>query len=120
MTDYVACCGLDCGSCRAYVATRSGDRALASEVAKAWSNPVEGNYTANDIWCDGCHSGRLHGFCLKCPVRLCAKGKRLANCGECRSYPCGPLEALWGSWVEASPLEAKRNLDRLRAKTPPS
>jgi hypothetical protein len=120
MTENVAKCGLDCDKCRAYIATRTNDWTLADEIAVAWSNPEEGTYAANDIWCDGCHSDRLHGFCLRCPVRLCARERKLTNCGVCDEYPCGKLKVLWGSWVEASPAEASANLERGRVRTPPS
>ena len=115
MTERIACCGLDCGACRAYIATKRNDRRLAAEIAKLWSNAIEGNYTVDDIWCDGCHSDRLHGFCAKCPVRICANNKGLMNCGECADYFCEKLGALYGSWVESSGVEAKANLDRLQA-----
>jgi hypothetical protein len=116
----VACCGLDCSKCRAYLATRKGDDVSAAEIAKFWSNPEEGNYKPEDIWCNGCHSDRLHAFCAKCPVRACVKDKEFRNCSGCGDYPCGKLGSLWGSWIEASPVEAKANLDIMRceARTP--
>jgi len=111
----MSCCGLDCSKCRAYVATRKKDRTSAAEIARLWSSPEEGDYKPEDIWCDGCHSNhRLHAFCVKCPVRACAKGKGLGNCGECGDYLCGKLKMLWGSWTEASPVEARTNLDRIK------
>jgi len=109
----IACCGLDCGKCRAYQATRRMDRGAAAEIAKFWSNPRVGNYVPEDIWCDGCHSNRLHAFCTSCPVRICAKDKRLDNCGTCGEYPCDKLKSLYESWVESSPSEAKANLERV-------
>jgi hypothetical protein len=115
MAERIACCGLDCWVCRAYIATKSNDRKLATEIAKLWSNAIEGTYTVDDIWCDGCHSNRLHGFCAKCPVRICANGRRLRNCGECTDYSCDKLDALYDLWVESSPVNAKENLERLRA-----
>ena len=111
----VACCGLNCITCRAYLVTRKGDRASAAEIAALWSNQKEGNYKPEDVWCDGCHSDRLHAFCVKCPVRACTKERGLGNCGGCREYPCGKLKTLWESWIEASPLEARANLDRVRS-----
>ena len=111
----MSCCGLDCSKCRAYVATRGSDYASATETARRWSNPEEGDYKPEDIWCDGCHSDhRLHAFCAKCPVRACAKGKGLDNCGGCGEYPCEKLGSLWGSWIEASPVESRTNLDRIK------
>jgi hypothetical protein len=116
MIERISYCGLDCVKCRAYIATKENNSNVAAEVAKLWSNAIEGNYTVDDIWCDGCHSDRLHGFCAKCPVRTCAKGKRIGNCGECNGYPCDKLEALYDIWVESSPIEAKANLEKLRAE----
>ena len=108
----IVCCGLDCGKCRAYLATRRIDRGTAAEIAKFWSNPEEDNYMPDDVWCDGCHSDRLQAFCSKCSVRICAKERRLENCGKCKEYPCEKFIPLWRSWVEVSPDEAKANLDR--------
>ncbi len=120
MTEVLGCCGLDCEKCRAYIATRNKDVKLAAELAKLWSISDDRNYKVEDIWCDGCHSGRLHGFCIRCPPRLCAKERKLANCGICKEYPCEKLEGVWKSWVESNPKAAKANLDRVRARTPPS
>lgn len=119
MTEIIAYCGLDCGKCRAYIVTRKKNYTSAAEIARLWSNPEEGDYKPEDIWCDGCHSNRLHAFCVKCPVRICAKEREIENCSRCVDYPCVKLKSLWRSWIEASPSDARVNLDRIRAKTPP-
>ena len=116
MTEIIAYCGLDCGKCRAFIATKTNNQKLAGEIAKLWSNSIEGIYTVDDIWCDGCNSNRLHGFCAKCPVRICANNRRLENCGECPDYLCDKLQDLYDSWIESSPLEAKKNLEKLRSE----
>ena len=116
MTENIAMCGLNCDECRAYIATKTKDRRLAGEIAKLWSNTIEGTYTADDIWCDGCHSNKLHGWCLRCPVRLCAKEKEFAHCGTCDEYPCKKLKDLYSMWVESDPAKARANLDRLRER----
>jgi hypothetical protein len=107
----IACCGLDCAGCRAYVATKAGDAAALSETARLWSNEEEGAYTAEDIPCEGCHSERLHAFCARCPVRACARGRGFDNCATCSEYPCGKLEKVWSSWTDASPAAARANLE---------
>ncbi len=114
MTENIAKCGLDCAKCRAYIATKTNDRKLAGEIAKLWSNTIEGTYTADDIWCDGCHGDRLHGWCLRCPVRLCARDKELVNCSACGDYPCEKLDKLYSMWVESNPKQARANLERVR------
>ena len=111
----MSCCGLDCLKCRAYIATRGNDIDLAKNIAAAWSNEEEGFYKPEDIWCDGCHSDhRVHTFCARCPVRACAKGSGLDNCGRCENYPCIRLKSLWDMWTEASPIEARTSLDRIK------
>jgi hypothetical protein len=116
VAEIIAYCGLDCGKCRAYIATKTNDEKVAGEIAGLWSNGIEGIYSVDDIWCDGCHSNRLHSFCANCPVRVCANDKGLANCGECVDFLCDKLQALYDSWIESSPLEAKMNLEKLQAE----
>ena len=37
MKDYIACCGLDCETCEARIATIKDDNELRKKVAKLWS-----------------------------------------------------------------------------------
>lgn len=114
MTGMMAYCGLECSKCRAYAATRRNDREQADEIARLWSKGIEGTYSVEDIWCDGCHSDRLHRFCSRCQPRLCARDRGLVGCGFCVDYPCGKLMTLYDSWIESSPAEAKANLERVK------
>ncbi len=106
----LASCGLNCGSCRAYLATGTNDRDKYEEIARLWTTPNE-RYTADDIPCDGCHTERLHAFCRVCGVRSCTSSYGYGNCGDCTKYPCGKLEALWKTFYTVRWEEAKANLD---------
>ena len=106
----IACCGLDCSKCDAYLATVTGDEKLFEQTAKKWSewNGVE--ITPEQIRCEGClGSGAKSVFCGSiCAVRKCATGKGLANCAGCPGWKnCETV----GEIVANSP-EAKRNLEK--------
>ena len=86
MKQLIACCGLDCESCDARIATVKNDDALRELTAQKWSiinNAPE--ITASTINCMGC---RVHGakfvFCSDyCEIRKCAHSKGFSTCGEC-------------------------------------
>jgi hypothetical protein len=109
----VAYCGLICTECPAYRATQANDRALLQQTAERWSTP-EHRVKPEDILCDGClGSGeRMTTFCAMCPVRVCARDRAMAHCGECDDYACDRLEQHWER-IRARD-EAKPVLDRLR------
>jgi hypothetical protein len=110
----IAFCGLDCGECPAYVATRQDDATKRQEVAKKWSSE-EHPLKAEDINCDGCLTvdGRLIKFCLDCDVRSCGLEKNLENCALCDDYACVKLTKLWEMFESPN---AKATLDGIRKK----
>ncbi|UCG43310.1 MAG: DUF3795 domain-containing protein [candidate division WOR-3 bacterium] len=109
----VAYCGLVCTECPAHKATLTNDRALLEQTAERWSTP-EHQVRPEDILCDGCLGGgeRMTTFCAMCPVRACARDRRVAHCGECVDYACYRLEQHWMR-IKAKD-EAKPVLDKLR------
>ena len=113
--EMLAVCGLDCSSCRAYIATKENDYSKLAETARLWSEPGM-EFKPEDIPCEGCHTERLHAFCRKCPVRLCASTRRIMNCGDCSEYSCSKLESLW-KWLSPGQGEAaEANLKEYRKK----
>jgi hypothetical protein len=113
MSEMLAVCGLDCSSCLGFIATKENDYSKLEETAKLWSRPGD-EFKPEDILCDGCYSERLHKFCLKCSVRLCALQRNIVNCGDCSEYSCDKLESLW-KWLSPGHGEiAKSNLDNYR------
>lgn len=108
-----AFCGLDCGRCPAYLATRNDDPELRRDTAKRWSALFQSQIRPEEINCLGCQSdsGVLFGHCLVCGIRRCAADKGLANCAGCGVYPCPELEP-----IHKYAPEAKKALDRLRVE----
>ena len=85
MKDFIACCGLDCETCEARLATISNDNALRKKIAKNWSELNHVEITPEMINCSGC---RIPGAKTPysnslCPIRTCAMSKKHETCGNC-------------------------------------
>ena len=124
MKKMIACCGVDCATCDAYVATLNNDDTLRRTTAERWARqldvPVEPEY----INCDGCQQtdGRHLGYCAICGIRTCCLEKQHATCAECDEYVCARLQRgfeFLSETLERGPLselEAHKTLDALRGK----
>lgn len=119
--EMIAYCGLNCSTCRIYLATREKDlkkqREMREGVARYIREHFDSKTRLEDITdCDGCtvKGGRLFSGCQKCEVRKCARDKGLKNCAYCSEYPCEKLNKLYDSGgVEA---DAKKRLDAIKAR----
>ena len=114
MDTMIAFCGLDCGSCEAYLATQANDKTAMQAVLEKWQ--VEFDHpqmTIADVVCDGCHSstGRLVPYCHECAIRACAQEKGVATCAHCDVYEtCETLNGFL-----ANVAVARENLEEIRA-----
>jgi hypothetical protein len=72
--DRAAYCGLFCGACPVFLATRA-EGGLKAEGGALLS-------------CDGCRSERLPVWCAQCSLKTCARKKEIEFCGDCGQYPC--------------------------------
>ena len=104
-----------CTECPAFRATGDDDRDLLEKTAARWSTP-EHQIKPEDILCDGCKGGggRMMALCALCPVRVCARERSVAHCGECVDYVCDRLEQHWAR-IKAKG-EAKPALDEIRRR----
>ena len=82
MKQLIACCGLDCESCDARIATVRDDNELREKTAQLWSklNNIP-EITADTINCMGCRvDGVKTMYCSDmCAIR-CGGCKELDNC----------------------------------------
>lgn len=104
MNKYTACCGLDCESCEARLATVNNDDALRRRVAALWSELNGVEITAEMINCSGCRiDGVKTPYCDHlCPIRACAREKALETCGACPELrSCEKLGAITRNNPEA-------------------
>ena len=97
MNQYIACCGLDCETCEARLATVNNDDALRAKVAKLWSDLNDVEITPEMINCVGCRiNGVKTPYCESlCPIRQCALGRGVETCGNCSEMEsCEKLGAI--------------------------
>ena len=97
MNQYIACCGLDCETCEARLATVNNDDALRAKVAKLWSDLNGVEVTPEMINCVGCRiNGVKTPYCESlCPIRQCALGRGVETCGDCSEMEsCEKLGAI--------------------------
>jgi hypothetical protein len=113
MTKMISFCGLDCFTCPAHVAHLTGDQALREKTAKEWSSAYQADFKPEMVDCVGCTTaaGPHIGHCSECAMRVCGKGKGVANCGLCPEFEaCAKI----GDFLTKVP-PAKANLDEIRA-----
>ena len=107
----IACCGLDCEKCPAFIATINDDEALREQTARQWSRIYRAEILPAQVRCTGCRGeGEKFFYCgHMCEVRRCAEQKGLVHCGQCPGFACELLSPIFGHDPEAK----KRLLDLL-------
>ncbi len=101
----IACCGLNCESCEARIATVNNDDELREKTAQKWSemnNTKE--ITAATINCMGCRTdGIKFSYCSDyCEIRKCVNQKGFDTCRDCEEIDtCQTVGALFQHVPEA-------------------
>ena len=100
-------CGINCGKCPIYIATKNNDEKLRKETAEKWGIEID------KLHCSMCNAeeGDLFYWCTECPIRACAQEKGFKTCAECTDYPCDKLTEPFKKFPEQ-----KRTLDAIRKK----
>lgn len=94
MKQLIACCGLDCESCDARIATVGNDDELRGKTARKWSEMNHApEITAATINCMGCRtSGVKFAYCSDyCEIRKCVNEKGFNTCGDCDKMDNCPI-----------------------------
>jgi hypothetical protein len=96
MSEIIAPCGIDCGICPVFIATRNDDAVARQRLAEQFFSQHDKDIDPETIVCDGCPGqGRTLGFCSVCQIRACAYGKGYATCAECDAFPCETGQFIW-------------------------
>lgn len=108
----IGCCGLDCKTCDARIATITNDNALREKTATLWTKLNGVTITPEMIYCTGCRmEGAKTPFCDRlCPVHNCVREKGLNTCADCTQMDGCPT---LGRIVANSPFVLE-NLKQIR------
>lgn len=84
--DLMAPCGLYCGTCGVYIATRDNNTKFKTALGNLYGS------TPEETECRGCMQPdppeKLYGFCLLCKMRDCVRSKGFYSCHQCDAWPC--------------------------------
>jgi hypothetical protein len=82
----MAPCGLYCGSCGVYIATRDGNEKFKTILGNLYGTKPE------ETECLGCMQpdppNKLYSYCETCKIRDCVKSKKYYSCHQCDEWPC--------------------------------
>jgi hypothetical protein len=107
MNKLIACCGLNCETCDAYIATSRNDDALRKATAEKWQQMFSPDITVESINCTGCRSaGAKFAHCNECEIRICVNKKGYDTCGDCADLETCQIVAMIHKHVP----EALKNL----------
>ena len=113
--ELIACCGMNCATCDARIATINNDNELREATAKKWR--IEYNspdITAEIIHCTGCRlEGEKMSHCFECTIRKCVIEKGYSTCSDCSDLETCPTVG----WLFDYVPEAKSNLYALKKGT---
>ncbi len=83
-------CGLYCGACGIYIATRDGNEKFREILGNLYGTKPE------DTHCRGCmqqdSQKKIYAFCRTCRIRDCAQSKGYYSCHQCGQWPCDHIE----------------------------
>ncbi len=86
----MAPCGLYCGTCAVYIATRDNNEKFKAVMANLYGSRPE------ETECLGCMQPdppkKLYAICQLCEIRDCIKSKGYYSCHQCDQWPCGLIE----------------------------
>jgi hypothetical protein len=85
MEKVISCCGLNCATCDARIATINDNNELRKATAEKWKTMYNVPDMSPDmINCTGCREpGAKLAHASVCEIRKCADVKGFNTCGEC-------------------------------------
>jgi hypothetical protein len=92
--DLLAPCGLYCGVCGLFYATRDDNPVFLEKLLGFYRGRIPGmeRVGKEDLRCQGCLSETVSVFCRVCPVKNCTREKGYAGCHQCDDFPCRFIE----------------------------
>jgi len=84
--ELIAPCGLYCGVCGIYIATRDGNDKFKERLTQVYNLPVE------EIECRGCLAEKPFIYCRVCAIKSCTGERGYEGCHQCDQWPCEHIE----------------------------
>ena len=88
--DLMAPCGLHCGTCGIYIATRDKNKKFRDVMANLYGADPEKTV------CLGCMQPEppkmIVELCALCAIRDCVKSKGFYSCHQCEDWPCDQIK----------------------------
>ncbi len=111
MKKLISCCGLNCATCDAYIATVKDDNDLRKSTSEKWQKIYDAPFISPDeINCLGCREeGIKFSHCSVCEIRNCVAGKGFDTCADCTEMDKCEIVAM----VHKYTPEAVKNLKSL-------
>ena len=111
MEKLIACCGLNCETCDARIATVKNSDELRKATAESWQKMFNaGEIPYQSINCTGCRvEGVKFAHCNTCEIRVCVNNKGYETCGDCPDMETCQIVA----FIHKSAPDAVANLKRM-------
>jgi hypothetical protein len=115
MEKLIACCGLNCETCDARIATVKDSDELRKATAEIWQKMYNApGISFESINCTGCRmEGVKFSHCGACEIRSCVQKKGYETCGDCAEMASCGIVAL----VHKNVPDAVKNLKQLHQDT---
>ena len=92
--NFLSPCGLYCGVCGVYYATRDNNDGFLEKLLGFYQNQMPGleKLSIDDLRCQGCLSEKISFLCGACRIKECTHQKGYSGCHECDDFPCIHME----------------------------
>ena len=92
--NFIAPCGLYCGVCGVYYATRDNNEKFKEKLVDVYQGKITWvkEVTKEGVSCEGCLSDNPSVFCAKCAIKDCNRQKGYDGCHQCDEFPCEYIE----------------------------
>lgn len=84
--ELLAPCGLYCGVCAVYIATKDNNEKFKERLTGVYNIPIE------QVHCRGCLSDDVIVFCKVCAIKKCVNSKGYQGCHQCADFPCEHID----------------------------
>ena len=101
-----AVCGLYCGACTLFIATKEDPARLKGLAARF-------QLSEEAVKCYGCRSDKRGPYCEKCKMFACAAERGIEFCVDCMEYPCDELKQFQSERPHR--IELWEDLERIKA-----